>query len=207
MVHTSTSETYGTAIYTPIDEKHPLQGQSPYSASKIGADKLAESYYLAFGLPVAIIRPFNTFGPRQSARAVIPTIITQALTQPEIRLGSLNPVRDLSFVKDTIMGFIKVGESEQAIGEIINIGTGLGIEIGDLATKILKLTGVDKPVTLDEQRLRPEKSEVYRLICDNRKALEKTGWTPAYSFEKGLEATVDFITRHIHLYKPNEFVC
>jgi NAD dependent epimerase/dehydratase len=206
VVHTSTSETYGTAIYTPIDEKHPLQGQSPYSASKIGADKLAESYYRSFGLPVAVIRPYNTFGPRQSARAVIPTIVTQALTQPEIRLGALDPVRDLNFVKDTVVGFIKVSESTGAIGEVINVGAGKGISIGELAAKILRIMNVDKAVVLDEKRLRPENSEVYRLICDNRKAREKTGWEPQYDFEKGLEATIEFISQHVHLYKPNEYV-
>jgi len=206
VVHTSTSETYGTAMYTPIDEKHPLQGQSPYSASKIGADKLAESYYRSFGLPVAIIRPFNTFGPRQSARAVIPTIVTQALTQPEIRLGALEPVRDLNFVKDTVVGFIKVSESIEAIGEVINVGAGKGITIGELAAQILRIMNVDKAVVLDEQRLRPENSEVYRLICDNGKAREKIGWEPQYDFEKGLEATIEFIRQHLHLYKPDEYV-
>ncbi len=193
-------------MYTPIDEKHPLQGQSPYSASKIGADKVAESYYRSFGLPVAIIRPFNTFGPRQSARAVIPTIVTQALTQPEIRLGALDPVRDLNFVMDTVAGFIKVGESEQAVGEVINVGAGKGITIGELAAQILRIMNMDKAIVLDEQRLRPENSEVYRLICDNRKAREKTGWEPQCDFEKGLEATIEFIRQHLHFYKPDEYV-
>ena len=145
VVHTSTSETYGTAIYTPIDENHPLQGQSPYSASKIGADKIAESYYLSFDLPVATIRPFNTYGPRQSARAVIPTIITQVLTNNEVFLGALNPVRDITFVKDTVEGFIKVAESEQAIGEVINVGSGTGLSIGEIAAEILSIMKCQKP--------------------------------------------------------------
>lgn len=205
VIHTSTSETYGTAIYTPIDEKHPLQGQSPYSASKIGADKIAESYHLSFNLPVATIRPFNTYGPRQSARAVIPTIIIQALTQPEIRLGALDPVRDLNYVKDTAHAFIKVAESDQAIGEVINIGSGKGITIGELANNILTLMNCNKPIVLDNQRLRPPKSEVFTLICDNRKALERTDWQPNYSLQEGLLETVDFISSHQHLYKPDQF--
>jgi NAD dependent epimerase/dehydratase len=206
VVHTSTSETYGTAIYTPINEKHPLQGQSPYSASKIGADKLAESYWLSFNLPVAIIRPFNTFGPRQSSRAVIPTIITQALTQECIRLGATDPVRDLTYVKDTVLGFIKVAESDRAIGEVINIGAGWGISIGDLAARILRLLSLEKPIVIDPERVRPEKSEVYELICDNRKALENTGWSGQCSFEDGLKATIEFVQQHIHLFKPNQYM-
>jgi NAD dependent epimerase/dehydratase len=205
MVHTSTSETYGTAIYTPINEQHPLQGQSPYSASKIGADKLAESFYLSFNLPVATIRPFNTFGPRQSARAVIPTIITQAITQPQIRLGSLDPVRDLNYVKDTVAGFIKIAETPEAEGQVTNIGSGVGITIGDLAQRILGLMKIDKPIVQDDQRLRPSKSEVFKLICDNRKALELTGWKPCYTLEQGLAASIDFITEQIQLYKPEEY--
>ena len=206
VVHTSTSETYGTALYTPINEKHPLQGQSPYSASKIGADKLAESYWLSFNVPVAIVRPFNTFGPRQSARAVIPTIITQALTQEQVRLGATDPVRDLTYVKDTVLGFIKVAESERAIGEVINIGTGWGISIGDLAARILTLLALEKPIVLDLERVRPEKSEVHKLICDNRKALENTDWSVQYSFEDGLKATIEFVQQHIGLYKPNQYM-
>jgi NAD dependent epimerase/dehydratase len=206
IVHTSTSETYGTAIYTPIDEKHPLQGQSPYSASKIGADKLAESYFLSFNLPVVIVRPFNTFGPRQSARAVVPTIIMQALTQPAIRLGALDPIRDLNYVKDTTAGFIKVAEAEGASGELINIGSGRGISIGDLANKIKELMGINKPIVEETQRLRPPNSEVYKLICDNRKAFGKTGWAPAYTLEDGLIETIQFVTEHIDLYKPSSYV-
>ena len=205
IIHTSTSEVYGTAIYTPIDEAHPLQGQSPYAASKIGADKVAESYYLSFNLPVATIRPFNTYGPRQSARAVIPTIISQALAQTEIRLGSLDPVRDLSYVKDTVRAFIKMAEAESAIGEVINVGFGKGITISDLATTILTLMGCEKPIVLDHQRLRPVKSEVLTLICNNRKAIEKIGWQPQYSLRNGLVETIEFVSSHQHLYKPTRY--
>lgn len=201
VVHTSTSETYGTAKYTPIDENHPLQGQSPYSASKIGADKIAESFYLSFGLPVATIRPFNTYGPRQSARAVIPTIITQVLSSSELKLGLLTPVRDLTYVKDTVAGFLKVAQSDRAVGEVINIGTGVGITIGELAEKIIGLVGKDVRIVRDEQRLRPEKSEVMELICDRRKAKELIGWEPRYSLETGLQETIDWIQEHSDLYK------
>lgn len=202
VVHTSTSETYGTALYTPIDEKHPLQGQSPYSASKIAADKVAESYFLSFNLPVATIRPFNTYGPRQSARAVIPTIITQALTQEKIHLGALDPVRDLNYVKDTVQGFISIAESEKANGETINVGFGKGISIGDLSTTILSLMGIDKPIVQDTQRLRPDKSEVYTLICDNGKAQKLIGWRPQHSLKEGLSETIRFISDNMNIYKP-----
>jgi NAD dependent epimerase/dehydratase len=205
VVHTSTSETYGTALYTPIDEKHPLQGQSPYSASKIGADKIVESFYLSFNLPVATTRPFNTYGPRQSARAVIPTIISQALTSDVIHLGALTPVRDLNYVKDTVNGFIRVAESEQAIGEVINIGYGKGITIGELVSVILKLLNCEKQIVVEEERLRPTKSEVFTLICDNHKALEKTGWKPQYSLSQGLAETIDFIEKNLYLYRPNQY--
>lgn len=202
IIHTSTSETYGTAIYTPIDETHPLQGQSPYSASKIGADKLAESYYRSFNLPVATIRPFNTYGPRQSTRAVITTIITQALTQNEIRLGSLDPVRDVNFVKDTAAGFVKVAESPKSIGEVINVGSGKGYTIQELVTTILQIMKVEKKIVLDEDRLRPENSEVFKLICDNTKSKNLTGWQPRYSLEEGIRETIDFISNHMDIYKP-----
>lgn len=205
VVHTSTSETYGTACYTPIDESHPLQGQSPYSASKIGADKMAESYYRSFNLPVAIIRPFNTFGPRQSARAIVPTIISQALTQEEIRLGSLDPVRDLTYVKDTAAGFIKVGESDRAIGETINVGFGKGITIGELADTILSLLGQKKTIIRDEVRVRPPASEVYTLICDNTKARKTLAWEPRCSLKEGLKETIHFISTHLDLYKPGNY--
>lgn len=205
VIHTSTSETYGTAIYTPIDEKHPLQGQSPYSASKIGADKIAESYFLSFNLPVVTIRPFNTYGPRQSARAVIPTIISQALTRDEIRLGSLEPVRDLSYVKDTAQAFVRLAEADNLNGELLNIGAGKGISIGELAETILELMNCAKPVVQEETRVRPEKSEVFRLICDNRKAMEKAGWTPQYSLRKGLAETIEFVSQNLGFYKPEKY--
>jgi NAD dependent epimerase/dehydratase len=205
IVHTSTSETYGTALYTPIDERHPLQGQSPYSASKIGADKVAESYYLSFGLPVATIRPFNTYGPRQSARAVIPAIITQALTQNEIRLGALDPVRDLTYVKDTVQGFIRVAEVEQTIGETVNVGFGKGITIGELAETILSLMRCEKPLMQDTRRLRPSKSEVYTLICENTKARNMLGWEPRHSLRQGLQDTIEFVSRNLDLFKPSSY--
>lgn len=204
IVHTSTSEAYGTAIYTPIDEEHPLQGQSPYSASKIGADKIAESYHLSFDLPVATIRPFNTYGPMQSARAIIPTIISQALTTKanKIKLGSLNPVRDLNFVKDTVNGFIKIAENENSIGELINIGFGEGIPIGKLADKIINFINPKIKIISDEKRIRPDKSEVMKLICNNEKAEKLVNWKPEYTLEQGLKETIEFVKEHINLYKP-----
>lgn len=203
VVHTSTSETYGTAIYTPIDESHPLQGQSPYSASKIGADKLAESYYLSFGLPVATIRPFNTFGPRQSARAVIPTIISQALKSDRIKLGSLTPVRDLTYVKDTANGFIKIAASNGTAGQVVNIGNGKGITIGALAGKIIALLNKDVKIEADESRIRPDASEVMELLCNNAKARDLTGWSPEFSLEDGLIETIAFIKEHLNLFKTD----
>ena len=202
LVHTSTSETYGTAQYTPIDEKHPLKGQSPYAASKIGADKLAESYYLSFGVPVATIRPFNTYGPRQSARAIIPTIISQALTGEVIRLGSLTPVRDLNYVSDIVEGFIKVAESPRAIGEVINVGSGKSVSIGELAERIVGMVGGDKRIVTEDERVRPEASEVMELLCDNRKARELVGWEPRVNLEKGLSRTLGFIQDNLSRYKP-----
>ena len=201
VVHTSTSETYGTALYTPIDEKHPLQGQSPYSASKIGADKIVESYYRSFDLPVSTLRPFNTYGPRQSARAVIPTIISQAFASDVVELGSLDPVRDLTYMKDTVLGFIKMAESEKVIGEAINIGNGQGITIGDLAEKIIFLIGKEIKIRTNEIRIRPEKSEVMKLICDNSKAEAFMDWKPRYSLEDGLKETIEFVRTNIDRYK------
>jgi len=206
LVHTSTSETYGTARYTPIDEAHPMQGQSPYSASKIGADKMAESYYLSFDLPVATIRPFNTFGPRQSARAIIPTIISQALnyrnTREPIRLGSLSPVRDFTFVKDTAQGFIRVAECDNSVGEVINVGSGQAQTIGDTLNLILEIIGQpDIPVVTDEQRIRPEKSEVGLLLANTEKARSLMDWQPQYSFKDGLAQTVEAIERTLGQYK------
>jgi len=204
IVHTSTSETYGTAIYTPIDEKHPLQGQSPYSASKIGADMMAESYYRSFDLPVATIRPFNTFGPRQSARAVIPTIMSQiASGKKEIFLGSLDPVRDLTYVKDTVEGFIAGAESEQSIGKVINIGRGEGVTIGDLAQKIIRLMDAEVTIKTDTQRVRPEKSEVRELICGNRKAKALLNWEPSWSLDDGLLETIAFVRENLDQYKAD----
>ena len=182
-----------------------MQGQSPYSASKIGADKIAESYYLSFGLPVSTIRPFNTYGPRQSARAVIPTIISQALTQKEISLGSLDPVRDLTYVKDTVRGFIKVAESEKTIGQVTNVGFGEGITIGDLARTILSVMGSDKQIVLDSSRVRPSKSEVFKLICDNTKALTTIDWQPEYSLEAGLKEVITFVSNNQGIFKSDQY--
>jgi len=204
IIHTSTSETYGTAQYVPIDEKHPLQGQSPYAASKIGADKIAESFYLSYGLPVATIRPFNTYGPRQSARAVIPTIITQALTKNEIYIGSRHPTRDLTYVSDTVEGFIKLAEANnKVLGEVINIGSNFEISIGDLAEKIVSLIDKKIEIKYDEFRVRPKKSEVERLWVDNRKAKKLINWEPKVSLDEGLKKTIKWISENINRYKPN----
>jgi dTDP-glucose 4,6-dehydratase len=201
IIHTSTSEVYGTARYVPIDEKHPLQGQSPYSASKIGADMIAYSFCTSFKLPVAIIRPFNTYGPRQSARAVTPTIITQALTKKVIQLGSLHPTRDLTFVTDTIEGFIKVAEEEKSIGEVINIGSGFEISVGDLAEKIVKLSKSKAKIETDKKRIRPKDSEVERLWADCTKARKLLGWQPQMKLDDGLKRTITWISDHIDEYK------
>lgn len=204
LVHTSTSETYGSAQYVPIDEKHPLVGQSPYSASKIAADKLAESYYLSFDLPVATIRPFNTFGPRQSARAVIPTIISQALFgNKQIKLGALSPVRDLNYVKDTARGFMAVAAADCALGQVTNIGRGDGVMVGELAQMILDICGSKAELICEEERIRPDKSEVMRLICDNTQAREMLGWQPQFSMRQGLEETVTWMHDNLHHYKSN----
>lgn len=205
IVVTSTSETYGTAIYTPVDEKHPMQGQSPYSATKIGADKIAESYFLSFNLPVCVFRPFNTFGPRQSMRAVIPTIITQALNSKEIKLGSLNPVRDMVFVKDTARGFLMAGMEVKSVGEVISVGTGTGTTIREIAEMILKILDSDKKVVEDSQRVRPEKSEVFKLICDNKKAKQMLNWSPQYTLEEGLKETISFIQKNINSYEADKY--
>ena len=203
IVHTSTSETYGTAQYVPIDEKHPLQGQSPYSASKIGADKIAESFYCSFKTPVAIIRPFNTFGPRQSARAVIPTIIAQlASGMKQLRLGSLTPVRDLSYVEDTAAGFMAVAESIRTTGELVNIGSGKGISVGDLARLIAKLMSVNAEIVCDTQRIRPENSEVMQLVACTDKVKSLAGWQPTVPLRDGLSKTINFIRNNITMYKP-----
>lgn len=196
IVHTSSSEVYGTALYVPIDEKHPLQGQSPYSASKIGADKIAESFYCAYDLPVATIRPFNTFGPRQSARAIIPTIITQAIEQETIRLGSLFPTRDYTYVQDTVNGFIKVAQSDNSVGEVINIGSNFEVSMGDLAEKISNLLNKKISIVQDPSRVRPQKSEVQRLWCDNAKAKRLLDWEPQVSLEEGLQETIEWMKKN-----------
>ena len=202
MVHTSTSEVYGTAIYCPMDEKHPLQAQSPYSATKIAADKMAESYHRSFGLPVAIARPFNTYGPWQSARAIIPTIILQALGgDNKIMLGSVHPTRDLTFVEDTVNGLIEVAKSQHSIGEVVNIGSGQEISIEDLVQTILAIIGVEVEIHRDERRVRPEKSEVERLLCDNAKAKKLLGWEPRIKLKEGLRRTIDWFQSHVSEYK------
>jgi dTDP-glucose 4,6-dehydratase len=201
LVHTSTSEVYGTARQVPIDESHPLQGQSPYSASKIGADKIAESFQCAYGLPVVTVRPFNTFGPRQSARAVIPTIITQALAQDSIRLGNLSTTRDFTYVADTVAAFLKAAETPDVEGEVFNLGTGREISIRDLADKIIRMVGRPVTLALDEQRLRPGASEVMRLLSDNSLAVRKLGWQPQVSLEDGLERTIEWVRGHLELFR------
>ena len=205
VVHTSTSEVYGTARYVPIDENHPLQGQSPYSASKIGADKLAEAFNRSFDLPVAIVRPFNTYGPRQSARAVVPTIITQALNGPVIRLGNLEPTRDLNYVTDTVDAYIHVAECPEAIGEVINIGSGQEISIRDLATTVLRLLGSTAEIVGDDQRVRPVGSEVERLCAENEKARRLLGWSPRHSLQDGLVKTIEWIERNVERYRPGVY--
>lgn len=204
VVHTSTSETYGTALYVPIDEKHPMQGQSPYSASKIAADKMAESYFRSFSVPVATIRPFNTYGPRQSARAVIPTIISQILAGVrEIKLGSMTPTRDFNFVGDTAEAFVKVAQSDKTVGEVVNAGSNYEISIGDTAKMIIDLMGQNVKIICDEERLRPEKSEVNRLWAENKKIKELTGWEPKYNLEQGLKVTIDWIKSNMQYYKTD----
>lgn len=199
---TSTSEVYGTAKYVPIDEKHPYQGQSPYSATKIGADRIAESFYRSFNAPVTIVRPFNTYGPRQSARAVIPTIITQLLSGvEEIKLGYLTPTRDFNYVKDTASGFIEIAKSDKTIGEEINIATQQEISIGQLANELIKQINPNARIICDQQRIRPEKSEVERLLGDNTKIKELTKWRPQYTFEQGITETIEFLKNNLDKYK------
>lgn len=201
---TSTSEVYGTALYVPIDEKHPFQGQSPYSATKIGADRLAESFYRSFETPVSIVRPFNTYGPRQSARAVIPTIISQLLAgKEEIKLGSLTPTRDFNYVKDTVNGFIEISKSSKTIGEEINIATQQEISIGDLANEIISQINPNAKIICEDERLRPEKSEVNRLLGSNEKIKALTNWTPKFTFEEGIRETIKWIEKNINVYKTD----
>ena len=205
IVHTSTSETYGTAIYTPIDERHPLQGQSPYSASKIGADKLAESYARSFETPVVTLRPFNTFGPRQSLRAVIPTIISQALAGDTIRLGSRTPVRDFTFVEDTARAFLAAGTAPEAVGRTLNAGNGKGITIGELADLLLELLGSDAQIVEEDDRVRPEASEVFELIADASQLRELAGWTPQVSLRDGLARTATWVEANLARLKPGVY--
>lgn len=203
---TSTSEVYGTAKYVPIDEKHPFQGQSPYSATKIGADRLAESFYRSFDLPVSIVRPFNTYGPRQSARAVIPTIITQLLAgKTEIMLGSLTPTRDFNYVKDTVNGFIEIYESDKTIGEEINIATGEEISVGELAGELIKQINPEAKIVCDEDRLRPKMSEVNRLLGSNKKIRELTNWCCKWTFNDGLAATVEWIKNNMDRFRLESY--
>ena len=205
MVHTSSSEVYGTALRVPIDETHPLQGQSPYSASKIAADKIVESFYCAYNLPVVTVRPFNTYGPRQSARAVIPAIITQALTRDAIHLGNLETRRDFTFISDTVAGFMCAGQTPGIEGQTFNLGVGQDIRIGDLANEILSLLGRPMPVELDAERLRPERSEVQRLISDYSRARDRLGWSPRVGLREGLERTIVWIAEHLDRYRPQEY--
>lgn len=203
---TSTSEVYGTAKYVPIDENHPYQGQSPYSASKIGADRIAESFYRSFNMPISIVRPFNTYGPRQSARAVIPTLITQLLSgKEEIKLGALTPIRDFNYVKDTVNGFIEISKSEKTIGEEINIATQNEISIGDLAKEIINQINPKAKIICDDKRIRPEKSEVNRLLGSNKKIKELTNWNPKYTLKDGIGETIEWfkVEKNIAGYKAN----
>jgi dTDP-glucose 4,6-dehydratase len=206
IVHTSTSEVYGTARYAPIDEQHPLQGQSPYSASKIGADKMAEAFHLSFGVPVVTVRPFNTFGPRQSARAVIPTIITQVLAGDTVRLGNLHPTRDLSYVANTVDGFVSAASAPEVIGQTINLGSGQEISIGDLAQVIASLMGKAITVKSEAQRVRPDGSEVDRLLADTTAAQRLLGWQPKVSLEEGLRRTIGWIHKHREQYRAGLYV-
>lgn len=205
IVHTSSSEVYGSARYVPIDESHPLQGQSPYSASKIGADKLAESFYASYDLPVVTVRPFNCYGPRQSARAVIPTLISQALACREIRLGNTETLRDFTFVKDTVNGFMKAAQKPEALGKAINVGTGQEISIGDLARAVIQTLGSPAKLVVDEVRVRPSQSEVTRLLADNRLAKEILGWEPHVSLAEGIERTMAWIAANLDRFHLGEY--
>jgi len=204
VVHTSTSEVYGTAQYVPIDEQHPLQGQSPYSASKIAADMMADAFHRSFGIPVTTVRPFNTFGPRQSLRAVVPSIILQCLRGERLQLGHLSPTRDLTYVDDTVAGFMAIGANDRAIGSIANLGTGREISINDLAYLIARRIGRAITIDVDEQRLRPESSEVERLVANASRAAS-LGWKPSTTLEDGLDRTIDWLRQHQHLYTTATF--
>ena len=206
LIHTSTSEVYGTARYVPIDEQHPLQGQSPYSASKIAADKMAEAYHLSFGVPVVTVRPFNTFGPRQSMRAVVPTIIAQCLSGGPVRLGSLDPTRDLNFVENTVEGFLRTAVAPGVCGRVLNFGSGREIRIGDLAALIGQIAGREVLVEADPQRVRPSGSEVERLLAESKLARDLTGWEPGIGLEEGLRRTVDWVQKNLARYRAVEYV-
>lgn len=206
VVHTSTSEVYGTARRVPIDEEHPLQAQSPYSASKIGADKVAEAFHRSFGVPVVTVRPFNTYGPRQSPRAVIPTIISQCLARPEVlRLGNVTPTRDLTYVADTVDGFLAAGACSEALGRTVNLGSGREISIAELARLIGRLTGCDVAIDTDAQRVRPKNSEVERLLADVTLARELIGWASTVSLEEGLGLTIEWMRENLERYRPNSY--
>jgi dTDP-glucose 4,6-dehydratase len=202
LVHTSTSEVYGTAQMVPIDEEHPLRPQSPYAATKVGADQLVLSYQRSFGMPVVIARPFNTFGPRQSARAVIPTIVSQALSREVIELGATDPTRDFLYVGDTVTGLLRCAEAEGVEGEVINLGTGVEVSIGDVAERVQRLLERDLPIALDEDRMRPPESEVERLVADTGKAKALLGWEPEVDLDEGLRRTIDWLTGSLSAYKP-----
>jgi NAD dependent epimerase/dehydratase len=205
LVHTSTSETYGTAQYVPIDEKHPLQGQSPYSASKIGADKMVEAFHQSFQLPAVTVRPFNTFGPRQSARAIIPTIISQCLELGKVTIGSRHPTRDFNFVDNTVDGFLAAATSDQAVGRTVNLGFGQEISIGDLADRIIGLVGGEIPITHAKERVRPDGSEVDRLLAGTGLAAEVLNWTPRVSLDDGLRRTIAWLRENLERYRPDEY--
>lgn len=202
LVHTSTSETYGTAIYTPIDEDHPLQGQSPYSASKIGADKLAESYWRSFETPVVTVRPFNTYGPRQSARAFLPSVLAQALSGEVVRVGSLDPVRDMNYVSDTVRGFIAAGTAAGVEGKTYNLGSGVGVTMRELLETALRAVGTDPIIEVDTERVRPEKSEVLELICSAERARRDLGWSSEVSLADGVQRTAEWISENLSAFKP-----
>jgi len=205
LIHTSTSEVYGTALYVPIDEAHQLQGQSPYSASKIGADKLAESFWRSYEVPVTICRPFNTYGPRQTARAVIPTIVSQALSGDTVRLGAVDPSRDFTFVSDTVSGFLALAESPRTVGQVLNLGTGVEVTIGALAETIFRLLGRSPQIILEPRRLRPKASEVERLCANAARVGELTGWQAEVQLEEGLRRTITWIRNHLASYRPEEY--
>jgi len=205
LVHTSSSEVYGTALTVPIDENHPLQGQSPYSASKIGADKLVESFHLSYGLPAVTVRPFNTYGPRQSTRAVIPAIITQALTSPVIKLGNLQSSRDFTYISDTVAGLLKSAESPAIEGKTINLGSGKAVSIAELADMIIKIIAKPVEIEVEPERLRPEKSEIQLLVSDNRLSMELLNWSPQISLDSGLPRMIDWYRENPSFYQPDQY--